>query len=128
MARRIERVTDAQWAKIEPLLPKLKRTHKGGRPWSEPRRVFEGILWLLKSGARWKDLPTEYPSPSTCWRWLKRWEEQGVWLTLWRAFLGELDLTGRLKWSDCFIDASFVPAKRGASGSASPSALRARSV
>ena len=70
MARGIERVTDVQWAKIERRLPKLPKGRRGGRPWSDPRKVFEGILWVLKSGARWKDLPRAYPSPSTCWRWL----------------------------------------------------------
>ena len=71
MASRRVRVTGAQWAKIEPLLPRLPRTRKGGRPWAGNRAVIDGILWVLKTGARWCDLPAEYPSPSTCWRRLR---------------------------------------------------------
>ena len=67
-----------------------------GRPWADNREVLEGILWVLKTGARWRDLPPEYPSPSTCWRRLRLWEEQEVWLDVWRQFLAELDARGRL--------------------------------
>ena len=120
-------LTDAQWQKIEPLLPKPKRSPRGGRRPVDNRRVLEGILWVLRSGARWKDLPTEFPSPSTCWRRLRDWEEQDVWLTIWRAFLGELDQKGHLDWSETFADGSFAPAKKGAPASARPNAARARS-
>ena len=87
----------------------------------------EGILWVLKTGARWRDLPKAYPSPSTCWRRLRQWEEQGLWLKIWRTFLAELDQRGTLDWSESFLDASFAPAKKGASASAQPNAARARS-
>jgi len=63
------RLTDAQWARIEPLLPRRKRREDGrGRPWRDSRFVLEGILWVLVSGARWKDLPrSEYPPHQTCY-------------------------------------------------------------
>jgi len=117
-------LSDEQWARIEPLLPKL---HSRGRPWADNRRVLEGILWVLKTGARWRDLPKEYPSPSTCWRRLRQWEEQDVWLNIWRQFLSELDQRGKLDWSESFLDGSFAPAKKGASASAKPSGAKARS-
>jgi transposase len=117
-------LSDEQWNKIEPLLPQDK-SH--GRPWADNRRVLEGILWILKTGARWRDLPNEYPSPSTCWRRLQRWEKQGVWLKIWRQFLSELDQRQQLDWSESFIDGSFVPAKKGATESAKPSGAKARS-
>jgi transposase len=117
-------LSDKQWAKLEPLLPKLRSR---GRPWANNRRVLEGILWVLKTGARWRDLPREYPSASTCWRRLRQWEVQGVWLKVWRQFLSELDQQGRLDWSESFLDGSFAPAKKGASASAKPSVAKARS-
>jgi len=120
-------LTDAQWTKIEPLLPKPRRSRKGGRKPIAHRRVLEGILWVLRTGARWKDLPAEFPSPSTCWRRLRDWEEQDVWLAVWRAFLAELDQKGQLDWSEAFADGSFAPAKKGAPASARPNAARARS-
>ncbi len=66
MARYGRLLTDAQWAKIRPLLPKGPLRPKGGRPPAPDRKVVEGILWMLRSGARWQDLPEEFPSPSTC--------------------------------------------------------------
>jgi len=127
MARGLVRLTDAQWAKIEPLLPKFKQSRKGGRKPVGNRPVFEGILWVLRSGARWKDLPPEYPSPTTCWRRLRDWEDQDVWLTIWRKFLGELDEKGQLDWAETFADGSFAPAKKGAPASERPNGERVRS-
>ncbi len=98
-----------------------RRAASGRRPQSE------GILWILRSGARWQDLPEEFPSPSTCWRRLPDWEEQGVWLAIWRSFLSELNERQQLKWSEAFLDGSFAPAKKGALESAKPSGARARS-
>jgi len=52
-------LTEKQWRKSEPLLPELKPSPKGGRRFVENRRVLEGILWVLKTGARWRDLPPQ---------------------------------------------------------------------
>jgi hypothetical protein len=86
--------------------------------------VWEGILWILRSGARWQDLPEKYPHPSTCWRRVRDWEEQGVWLNIWREFLGELNERQQLKWSESFLGGSFAPAKKGAPESEKPSGER----
>ena len=128
MARRSVRVTDAQWAKIEPLLPRLPRSRRGGRPWIGNRAAIDGILWVLKTGARWCDLPSEYPSPATCWRRLRRWDEDGTWERIWRAFLTELDARGRLAWETAFIDGTFASAKKGALTSDPPSAGKVQSA
>lgn len=131
MVMRKPLLTDSQWKKIEPLLPKPKAPRKGkrrGRPPKPHRVVLEGILWILKTGARWQDLPRDFGvSPSVCWKRLRAWDEQGVWLRLWRAFLSQLDQRGRLDWQESFLDGSFAPAKKGATESAKPSAARARS-
>lgn len=127
MARHDPELTDEQWSKIEPLLPPPKASRRGGPRPIPNRPCFEGILWVLRSGARWKDLPEKYPSPSTCWRRLRDWEEQDVWLDVWRAFLGRLDERGRLDWEETFADGSFAPAKKGATASEKPNAARVRS-
>ena len=121
------RLTDQQWARIEPLLPQPKASRRGGRPFIDNRAVLEGILWVLRTGAPWADLPKRYPSPSTCWRRLRQWEEEDIWLDAWRAFLAELDAKGQLDWSEAFVDGSFAPAKKGASVSARPRGGRAQS-
>jgi transposase len=131
MVMRKPLLTDSQWKKIEPLLPKPKTPRKGkrrGRPPKPHRLVLEGILWILRTGARWQDLPRDFGvSSSVCWKRLRAWEEQGVWLRLWRAFLSELDQRGRLDWQESFLDGSFAPAKKGATELAKPSVARARS-
>lgn len=120
-------LSEAQWARIAPLLPRRRRHPKGGRPRADDRACLEGILWVLRTGARWRDLPRDYPSPATCWRRLAEWERQELWLDLWRAFLGELDQRGLLGWEECFIDGTFAPAKKGELVSARHAAVRGRS-
>ena len=118
-------LSDRQWAKLEPLLPRYSSV---GRPWTDNRAVLEGILWVLKTGARWRDLPSDFGvSSATCWRRLHRWDVDGLWLKVWRQFLGEGDRDGQLDWSESFVDGSFAPAKKGATASAKPNAARARS-
>ncbi len=118
-------LSDKQWAKLEPLLP---RYSSAGRPWKDNRAVLEGILWILRTGARWRDLPSDIGvSPATCWRRLHQWDEEGVWLKVWRQFLADLHRRGQLEWSESFIDESLAPSKKGATASARPSAARAPS-
>src|SRR5271157_9333 len=128
MKTRQKLLTDEQWELVEPLLPKPKqRGDKRCRPPTPNRPCFEGILRILKTGAAWHFLSEEFPSPSTCWRRLKQWEDEGVWLDAWRALLGALDQEGLLKWDETFLDGSFAPAKKGVSPSVNPSWARARS-
>ena len=113
MKKRQKLLTDEQWELIEPLLPPPKRRRDNrGRPWASNRACFEGILWILQTGAAWRFLPDEFPSPPICWRRMKRWEEQDVWLNAWHALLGALDGEGLLKWEECFLDGSFAPSKK----------------
>ena len=117
----------AQWLKLAPLLPKSKRSPAGGRPRAAPRACFEGILWILWTGAPWRALPAQYPSPATCWRRLRDWEEDGTWERIWAAFVDELDEACQLDWSESFMDATFIPAKKGARRSGPPNGARGQS-
>ncbi len=66
-------LTDAQWAIIKPLIPTPRRRKDGrGRPWRNPREVLGGILWVLRTGAPWNDLPERYPPYQTCHRRFQR--------------------------------------------------------
>jgi transposase len=106
-----EELGDEQWGLIAPLLPQHKRR---GRPRADDRRTLDGILWVLRSGARWKDLPPKYGSRSTCHRRLQEWQDQGVWERIRLKFLSTLDSQAKLDWSRAFLDGSFVPGKKGA--------------
>lgn len=121
-------LTDAQWTHIAPLLPRPRRQPLGGRPRADNRACFEGILWVLRTGARWRDLPAHYPSPVTCWRRLGEWERADVWLRLWRGFLKTLNARKQLDWSEAFLDATFAPAKKGAPASARHAKARGQSL
>lgn len=106
------RLSEAQWEAIRPHLPPPK---KMGRPRADDRAVLEAILFVMRSGCRWGDLPAAYGiNPSTAWRRLGRWEADGTWERLWRVFLASLDAESKLRWAEAFLDGSFVPAKRGA--------------
>ena len=67
-------LTDAQWRLIEPLIPVPPRRADGrGRPRCNPREVMNGILWVMRTGAAWADIPSRYPSSSTCHRYFQAW-------------------------------------------------------
>jgi transposase len=128
VSKRVVYLTDEQWKRIEPLIPTKPVGRKGSRPSADDRLVFEGILWILGTGARWKELPDRYPHPSTCWRRLKEWYETDVLEETWRTFLSERDATGVLDWEESFIDGSFSPAKKGVRESGKPKGERERSL
>ena len=128
MAKEEKIITDQQWEKIKPLLPSPRKSTRGGRPPANNRACFEGILWVLRSGARWKDLPDRYPSYSTCWRRLRDWEEQGLWERAWIALIHELDEQGQLNWMEIFADGTFSPAKKGANAWVRPNVEKVQSL
>jgi transposase len=109
------KLTEEQWSILEPLLPKLRRRDDGkGRPWRNNREVLEGVLWVLKTGARWMDLPKEYPPYQTCHRRFQLWEQDGVIDNILEKISHELFERGVLDLSESFIDGTFAPAKKGA--------------
>jgi transposase len=110
---RATELTDEQWQLLEPLLPPRRPR---GRPRADDRNTLNGILYVLRTGCRWEDVPREYGSPATCWRRLRAWEEDGTWENVWRSLLTMLDKRGQLKWTKAFLDGSFVLAKRGSCG------------
>ena len=121
-------VSEAQWAQIRVHLPPTTTASTGRTTAAvEDRRCFEGILWVLWTGAPWSELPPRYGSPSTCWRRLRKWEQDGTLLKLWRALLSQLNDAQKIRWDECFADGSFAPAKKGGSPSARPNAAKARS-
>ena len=128
MALRETLITDEQWAHIEPHIPTRAPSPRGGRPRAPDRSCFEAIVWMARSGARWKDLPDDFPSPATVWRRLRDWEKKDVFKDLWRALLEQLDERGLLRWDETFIDGTFASEKKGASASERPSGAREQSA
>jgi transposase len=106
---------DAQWTILDPLIPEPERRKDGrGRPWRPRRRVLNGILWVLRTGAPWADLPERYPSYQTCHRRFQQWVRSGVMRGVLEALALDLKVRGALDVEEAFIDGSFAPAKKGA--------------
>ena len=83
MKDRQKLLRDEQWELVGAFLPPPRqRPDRLGCPPAPNRACFQGILWILQTGAAWRFLPDEFPSPFTCWRRLKQWEDEGVWLNV----------------------------------------------
>ena len=100
-------LSDAEWSRIEPLLP---RGRKGAHR-VDDRRVISGIVHMLRSGARWRDCPPEYGPYTTVYNRFNRWSRQGIWLGMFEALTGHSTV-----WGAVAIDATHIKAHRSASG------------
>jgi len=117
---------DKQWELIGPLLPEGKSgTGKKGRPRRDNREVLNGILWILRTGAPWKDLPERYPPRNTCHRRFQEWVNDGTLERVLKAIACDLKERGGLDLREAFIDGTFSSAKKGGFALGQPSAERA---
>ena len=118
-------LTNRQWNVVEPLIPKPRRRTDGrGRPWRDPREVLDGILWVLRTGAPWKDLPGRYPPYQTCHRRFQHWVRDGTFKSILQALAKDLAERGGIDISEAFIDGSFTGAKKGGLAWGRPNAAR----
>ncbi len=125
MSRKTKRLlTDEQWQRLAPHLPEHLPSPKGGRPRADDRACLEGILWLLRTGARWQDIPVDLPSGSTCWRRLQEWATEGILEEIQAVLIDELDGMGKLDLAELLADATFIRAKKGVTTSAKPRPAR----
>lgn len=106
-------LTDQQWQFIEPSFPHKDLFQTQGRPRHHARDVLEGILWILRTGARWKDLPDRFPPYQTCHRRYQEWVDNGVLEDVLRSLIQDLEFRGKIDLSETYIDGSFVSAKKG---------------
>ena len=120
-------ITDEQWCLLEPVLRPVRRSDGRGRPWQETRAVLNGVLWVLATGAQWRELPAKYPPYQTCHRRFQQWVRSGRLEEALRRLAAHLHHLGKLNLEQAFVDANFASAKKGALPSAPPSAARARS-
>jgi transposase len=126
MARR-EELTNEQWSLIESLFDKPPTIRGRGRPRRDERDVMNGVLWILRSGARWCDLPARFPPYQTCHRRFQQWVKDGTLNQVLETLAEDLRTRGELDLSECFIDGTFIIAKKGAAKWEKPSGARVRS-
>ncbi|MCG9126305.1 transposase [Candidatus Poribacteria bacterium] len=105
-------LSDKEWALIEPELPLLPSGIRG-RPWRNNREVLEGIIWILRTGAPWRDLPAKYPPYQTCHRRFQLWSCDGTLEKVLVPITEKLEKRRQLNMSECCIDGKFVEAKKG---------------
>ena len=111
-------LTDEQWFLIEELFPWNPPQRPGGRPPIPPRACLEALLWLLRNGGRWQDLPKPGPSESTLRRRLAEWTTKGILTEVWSRLVDLADELGWIDWNQLIADGTFCPAKKGAHWSA----------
>lgn len=114
-------MTDKQWQRLAESLPAPKRR---GRPRRDDREVLNGILWVLRTGAPWKDMPERYPPYQTCHRRFQSWTEAEVMPAVLERLAQDLHAQGDIDLSECFIDGSFAAAKKGGLRLAKPNAAK----
>lgn len=108
-----QQLSDEQWFLIEDLFPWTPPSRLGGRPVVPPRAALEALLWLLRIGGRWQDLPEGSPSESTCRRRLREWTETGILVEVWSRLVELADELGQIDWEQLIADGTFCRAKKG---------------
>src|SRR3712207_6720698 len=107
-------LTNEQWARLAPLLPPEKPYT--GRPNLDHRRIINGILWILRTGAPWEDLPRRYGTRGTVSSRFYRWRKAGIWDRIFAALQQQADADGKLDWTLHFVDSTIVRAHQHAAG------------
>ncbi|WP_426413340.1 IS5 family transposase [Bradyrhizobium ganzhouense] len=107
MAKQVYWLSDVEWQRIEPLLP---RGRKGAHR-VDDRRVISGIMHMLKSGSRWRDCPEVYGPYTTVYNRFNRWSRQGIWTDIFYALTGSTGMYGSMS-----VDSSYIKAHRSAAG------------
>jgi transposase len=106
---------DELWELIEPLLPPHPPQPKGGRPFLDDRKVLTGIIFILKTGIPWEDLPQEMGCGCgmICWNRLRDWQVAGVWDRIPEVVLAHLRGAARISFSRFVVDTGHVRAVGG---------------
>jgi len=117
-------VTDEQWEVIQPILP--KRAAKTGRPPLDPRLMLNGILWILRTGSPWRDLPERFGPWQTVYDHFAKWRALGVYDRILEALHIRLDTDGTIDWDLWCVDGSSVRASRVAAGASKKAAVATR--
>lgn len=109
---------DELWKRLEPLLPKPKENRHvqfAGRKPSDLRQIVTGILFVLRTGVPWRSLPatSDFPSGYTCLRYLRRWQQAGIWQLFFEKLLAELQATHKIDWYRALVDSSSLRAPCG---------------
>jgi putative transposase len=104
---------DEVWARVEPILQRRYPVAKTGRPRTDLRRVLDGIIFRMRSGVQWNQLPREFGDDSTVHRWFQRFVSDGVFVEIWAALARECEALGDLDWEWQAADGMMGKARMG---------------
>jgi putative transposase len=104
---------DELWERIEPILLRRYPLAHTGRPRADLRRVLDGIIYRMRSGVQWNQLPREFGDDSTVHRWFQRFVEDGVLEQIWATLAAECEALGDLDWEWQAIDGMMGKARMG---------------
>ena len=107
-------LTDKEWERLQPLLPPQKPAV--GRPAHDHRIIINGILWILRTGAPWRDLPTQYGKWTTVVSRFYRWRIAGIWQRVLAKLQEQADAAGTLDWEKHYVDGTVIRAHQHAAG------------
>ena len=122
MTKRYE-LEDRDWERIQPLLPKR---HSTGRPGRDERQLLNGMFWVLRSGAPWRDMPERYGPWQTVYHRFNRWREDGTLKFITKRLRDRLHGEGRIDRELWLVDGTNVRASRAAAGAGKKGGLRSR--
>ncbi len=120
-----DELTEAEWAKLAPLLPPQQPAT--GRPAEDHRRILNALLWKVRTGAPWRDLPERYGSWSTVHRRFRPWRLAGIWGRLFAAVQPQADAAGHLDGEVHCVDSTVIRAHPHAAGAKKGTRRRKRS-
>jgi len=106
-------LTNAQWAKLEPLLPAGKKP--GRPPVHTKRQLIDGIRWRTRAGAPWRDVPERYGPWETVYGLFRRWQRDGTWHRIFEQLQARADAEGLITW-DVSVDSTIARAHQHAAG------------
>jgi transposase len=109
----VKRIPDALWDEVRLILPSEKPTNSIGRPAASFRKVFDGILYILRTGCQWKMLPKEYGSCSTCHRRFQQWSKSKLFERLCTRLSKVYDGKVGIQWRWQSLDSISVKAPLG---------------
>lgn len=107
-------ITTPQWELLAPHLKRLTSLDPQGRKRINDKLLLEGVLWILKTGAQWSELPRKYGSYQTAHRRYQEWVSRGTFAEILRILAQDMEERGRISLEECFIDGTFASAKKGA--------------
>lgn len=107
-------ITNEQWERLKGLLPERKKQR--GRPSQDHRQILNGILWVLRTGAPWRDMPERYGKWTTIYSRFQRWRKSGTWNKMFSDLQAALERESNVDWEIHFIDSTIVRAHQHAAG------------